>query len=182
MRTDGQIRHKLKQLIFRHRKKFVEKGLSQKPHNCKHNGVVRLPVHTGNRATIHVCTWGVGHVVEPGKGHDGENWNNRVCDSSMGGDEQAQECPYYEGCHSPESLKAEFTRKLGFGDNQTSSGQLAQEYPDLIALMWVLGTAKKKNGADNSMPEGDGILAFFGSDVEEPDEVPDEPLLEEADE
>lgn len=172
MRTDGQIRHKLKQLIFRHRKKFVEKGLSQKPPNCKHNGVVRLPVHTANRASIHVCLF-----------KEDETWNNRVCDSSMGGDKQAQECPHYEGCHTPESLKADFAHKMGLGDNQTSSGELAKEYPDLIALMWVLGTAqKKKNGADNSMPEGDGILAFFGSDAEEPDDVPDEPLLEEADE
>jgi hypothetical protein len=168
MRTDGQIRHKLKQLIFRHRKKFVEMGLAQRPQNCKHNGVVHLPVHTGNRATIHVCQY---------HSEKGE-WERRVCDSSMSGDEQARECPHFKGCHTPESLKADFTRKLGLGDDQTSSGQLAQEYPDLIALMWVLGTAAKKKNGDNSMPEGNGILAFFGSDAEEPDEVPDEPLLE----
>jgi hypothetical protein len=169
MRTHGQIRHKLKQLIFRHRKKFVEKGLAQRPHNCEHNGVVRLPVHTSNRATIHICQY---------MGEDKE-WNNRVCDSSMGGDEQAKGCPYYAGCHTPESLKADFNKKLGLDGEPVASGALAQEYPDIVALMWVMGTPKK-NGAVDVEPEGASILAFFGSDPEEPDTVPDQPLLEET--
>jgi hypothetical protein len=167
MRTHGQIRHKLKQLIFRHRKKFVEKGLAPKPHNCKHNGVVRLPVHTANRDTIRVCLF-----------KEEDDWNNRVCDSTMGGDQQARECPYFAGCHTPDSLKADFSKKLGLGGEEVVAGVLAQEYPDIVALMWMMGTPKK-SGNKETVPEGASILAFFGSNPEEPDSVPEEPLLEE---
>lgn len=151
MRREGQVRHKLKQVIFRHRKKFVEMGLSQVPENCKHNGVVRLPIHTGNRATIRVCRY-----VKDG------DWNNRVCDSTMGGEEQARGCPFFECSHTPESLKTEFSQKLGLGDSEVHAGILAKEYPDIIALMWVLGTPQPNDHPSNVSENS--ILAFLGSD------------------
>ena len=163
MRRESQIRHKLKQVIFRHRKKFVEKGLSRRPENCEHNRVVTLPVHTGNRATLRVC---------------GFNDNNVVCDPTMAGEAQARECPYFGGCNTPESLKSEFSKKLGLGEDVIQAGALAKDYPDLIALMWVLGTAGKSNGKKPEEPQSN-ILAFFGSDDVDLDDVSDDPLLDE---
>jgi hypothetical protein len=170
MKREGQIRHKLKQVIFRHRKKFVEKGLSRRPENCAHNGVVRLPVHTGNRATIRVCQY---------RDEDTDEWNNRVCDSTMAGDEQARHCPYFECGNTPDVLKATFSKKLGLGGEEVKSGALAQEYPDIIALMWVL-ESEQKNKKKPDEPKSN-ILAFFGSEESEPEVVPEEPLLEDED-
>jgi len=166
MRRESQIRHKLKQVIFRHRKKYVEQGLSPRPENCEHNIVVRLPIHTGNRATIRVCAYS-----------DDEIDNDVVCDSTMGGDQQARKCPYFNCCHTPETLKDEFSQKLGLGDAVTQAGVLAKEYPDIIALMWVLGTGKQ-NG-DKPPDNQSNILAFFGSDDIDTSAVSDEPLLDQ---
>lgn len=168
MKREGQVRHKLKQVIFRHRKKFVEKGLSRRPENCAHNGVVRLPLHTGNRAKIRVCRF----VKETG------DWNNRVCDSSMAGDKQAVECPHFECKNTPESLKEEFSVKLGLNGEAIEPGVLAQEYPDVIALMWVLDTEKKSKKVEDS-PKVD-VLALFGTEAVA--EIPenDNPLLEDT--
>lgn len=166
MRRESQIRHKLKQVIFRHRKKFVEHGLSRRPENCEHNRVVSLPIHTGNRATIRICDYA-----------DDDTENDVVCDSTMGGEVQARACPYFGCCNSPETLKDEFSHKLGLGEGETQAGVLAKEYPDIIALMWVLGTGKQ-NGA--TPPESESnILAFFGSDDIETGSISDEPLLDE---
>jgi len=159
MKRESQVRHKLKQVTFRHRKKFVEAGLSRRPSNCSHNGVVRLPIHTGNRATIHICRFQ----------HGQDDWNNRVCDSSMGGDLQARDCPFFESLHSVDSLKEAFNRKLGLGGEPVQAGVLAQEYPDIIALMWVLDSEKKRTegggeGEDSKPLLKEGILAFFGAE------------------
>lgn len=166
MKREGQIRHKLKQVIYRHRKKFVEEGLAKRPCNCEYNDVVRLPLHTGNRATIHICQYE----------DDSEGWHNRVCDSSMGGDVQAKSCPYFECINTPESLKNEFGKTLGLGGEEIQTGVLAQKYPDVMALMWVLDTEQKnKKTPEFNQPN---ILAFFGSEGE-PESVPVEPLLED---
>ena len=47
MKSAGQIKQKAKQTIFRHRKKYVEAGLSRRPQNCAYNERVTLPVHKG---------------------------------------------------------------------------------------------------------------------------------------
>ena len=155
MKREGQIRHKLKQVIFRHRKRFVERGLSQRPENCAHNGVVRLPVHTGNRATIRVCRY---------QSEDSGEWNNRVCDSTMAGEEQARKCSYFQCRHTAEQLKDSFKGKLGLGEKGVHPGALAQEFPDVVALMWVLDSEQQEPKVSDS---SNGILAFFGSEDED---------------
>jgi hypothetical protein len=178
VKTEGQIKQKVKQVIFRLRKAHIRKGLARHPQNCVHNDKIHLPVHTGNRATIRVCTWGIAHVKAPGQGHDGEEWNNRVCDASMGGEQQAAECPYFESCSTADELKAEFNENLGIeGGTPKDIGYIAKHYPDVAALLWVLGPSK---GAKTAEPEEDepNILAFFGNG-EGVTEVPERPLVEE---
>ena len=169
MKKQSQIKQQLKQVIFRHRKRFVVDGLKQRPVNCKHNGVIRLPVHTANRATIHICTWGVGHVKDLGKDHDGDGWNNRVCDSSMGGDQQAQECPFFECMNTADSLKEEFSEQLGLDGVPVAKGVLARDYPDVAALLWVLGPGESMRSQKEDEPSPN-ILAFFNEEMEDSSE------------
>lgn len=172
MKSEGQIKQKAKQTIFRHRKKYVEAGLSPRPQNCTYNTKVRLPVHMANRATLHVC----------GYAPDGSTPNNVVCDSTMGGDKQAAECPYFECRLEADALKQDFNQKLGIeGGAPKEIGYIAKEYPDVAALLWVMGPGKNSNSEEPAEEEQANILAFFGN-AEEPDDLPERPLVEENDE
>lgn len=168
MKSEGQVRQKLKQVIYRHRKNYVNEGMARRPENCDHNRVVRLPLHTGNRASIRVC----GYVDDDG------GTNDLVCDSTMAGEDQARECPYFCEGRSAEDLKDEFNRKLGLDGSEIQIGFIAKEYPDVAALMWALGPSKKANTKEPEEDE-EGILAFFGEQTPEPEEVPERPLVED---
>ena len=171
MKKENEIKHQLKQVIFRHRKRHVVEGLKRKPVNCKHNDVVRLPVHPSNRAEIHVCRF-----------QNGEGWNNRVCDSSMAGDEQARQCKYFECRNTPESLKKEMMERMGLDGTAVSLGELARDFPDVAALLWVLGPNKHIRAQAEDEPQPN-ILAFFGDDpIAEVEEVGDDVNREEEDE
>lgn len=135
MKSESQIRQKVKQATFRHRKRYVQEGLSCVPENCKHNKVVRLPQHTGNRASLRVCSL-------PDR--------NVVCDSTMAGVRQAQSCPVFTCKNTPEGLKKAFQEKLGLGDSSVEIGQIAKDYPDLVALLWVTGHSSLKEMLSHS--------------------------------
>jgi hypothetical protein len=169
VKTEGEIRHKLKQVIYRHRKDFVKRGLARMPENCEHNRVVRLPVHTGNRATIRVC----------GYEKDGEG-NDVVCDASMAGEVQAEKCPYFCCRHDADGLKSRFKSKMGLDGTVVQIGLIAKEYPDVAALMWALGPRDKQNKRSPAEDSSPGILAFFGDPKDEPVVVPEQPLLEDT--
>lgn len=168
MKTEGQVKQKVKQVIFRHRKAYIQSGLAKRPENCSYNERVTLPVHMANRASLGVC----------GYCPDGSSPNNVVCDASMGGERQAAECPYFEASQSADALKDDFNRRLGLDGSAVEIGYIAKEYPDVAALMWVMGPSKNAN-RDEPPPEPEGnILAFFG-DADEPENLPDRPLVDE---
>ena len=169
MKSESEINQKLKQVIFRHRKNYVQDGLSRKPENCQHNRRVKLPIHTGNRATIRVC----GYVDD-----DGE-LNDLVCDSTMAGDKQASDCPFFECRYTAADLKKRFKNKLGLGEEIVPIGLIAKEFPDIAALKWCLDPGK----TDTEEPEGEqpDILALLGDKAEEPEIIPERPLVEEND-
>lgn len=171
MKSEGQIKQKIKQVVFRHRKAYIRHGLARHPENCTHNQKVSLPVHMSNRATLRIC----GYCPEGGEP------NNVVCDSTMGGERQAGECPFFEPNRSAENLKEEFNRKLGLnGEDPVEIGYIAQEYPDVAALLWVLGPGKPANVKEPPEPPNEAnILAFFG-DGEDVGPVPERPLVEET--
>lgn len=164
MKTESEIKQKLKQVIFRHRKNYVQERLSRRPENCEHNRVVRLPVHTGNRASLRVC----GYISDDG------DTNDVVCDSTMAGEKQAQECPFFECGKDAKELKEEFKNRMGLGKEVVPIGVIAKEYPDVAALKWALDPGK----TDPEEPEeaDTSILAIFGED---PQNLPDRPLVED---
>jgi hypothetical protein len=159
VKRESQIRQKIKQVVFRHKKRFVQEGMKRRPANCKHNAVVRLPQHTGNRATIGVCRY---YLEEVG-------WHNRVCDSSMAGDQQAEECPYFDCLHTPKMLKESFDKRLGLEGDRVEVAQIAEEFPDIAALLWVLGPSDEKNTplVPEERSSNNSVIAVFGEDIEE---------------
>lgn len=172
MKNEGQIKQKVKQVIFRHRKAYIQHGLARKPENCSHNDVVRLPVHMSNRATLHICGYCPDGIVP----------TNVVCDSTMGGDRQAAECPFFRSKKNASTLKEDFNRKLGLnGESPVEIGYIAKEYPDVAALMWVLGPGSKEHNSEEPEEEENepNILAFFG-DGEDVGAIPERPFVEES--
>lgn len=166
MKTEGQINHMVKQRIFRHRKTYIKHGLARHPENCTFNDPVRLPVHMSNRAIIRVC----GYCPE------GSDPNNVVCDSTMGGERQAGECPYFEAHRSAEDLKKEFNDKIGIEEGTPQTRKYVEEnYPDVAYLMWALGPSKKTNTQDPAQEDQNEILDLFGDEDETVTEDSDEP-------
>jgi len=99
----------------------------------------------------------------------------------MGGEQQAVECPFFTPCSTADELKAEFNENLGIeGGTPKDIGYIAKHYPDVAALLWVLGPSK---GARTEDPEDEdpNILAFFGKG-EGVTEVPERPLVVEQNE
>jgi hypothetical protein len=150
VKSESQVRQKLKQVLFRHRKEFLREQLHRRPENCKHNAVVHLPVHVATRSSLRIC----------GLVHESEGWNNRVCDSLIGGDRQATQCPHYVCQHTPEELKLEFNEKIGLGQTPVEIGRLAKDYPDAAALMWVLSPTPE---------DAPTVFSLFGEDGPEED-------------
>ena len=117
MKTEGQVRHKLQQVTYRHLQRTVRKALSCRPENCIHNGSVTLP--TGE---VRFC-----NVIEV----DG---SKVPCDEAFGGLEQASRCPQFALKNSKESVQEEFAHFLKTSDVAT----IAARYPDVAALLWVI--------------------------------------------
>ena len=170
MKTEGQIKQKVKQVVFRHRKAYIRHGLARHPGNCFFNRRVHLPVHMTNRVVLHIC------------GYCSDTPNNVVCDATMGGDRQAAECPYFEARKTADQLKDEFNEKLGVdGGPPREIGYIAKEYPDVAALLWVMGPGKGTNPEEPEEGEQPNILALFGSE-EDLGDVAEHPLVEDDDE
>lgn len=173
MKTEGQIRQQIKQVIYRHRKTYIRTNLSRHPENCAFNERVHLPVHMANRATLRVC----------GYCPNGEDRNNVVCDATMGGEAQAGNCGFFEPRVDAEMLKEEFNHKLGIdGGPPKEIGYIAKHYPDLAALLWVMGPGKGTNSEAPPAEDKANILAFFGDGDSEDMDVPERPFVEETDE
>lgn len=121
MKSEGQVRQKIKQVLFRHRKRKIREGLKKTPCNCKFNGHLDLPdSFLSERDNVNLCTY-------PG--------NLQTCDERITGDlEKAQQCPFFVSEADIENVKSLFDADL-LGRNLV---EVAEVYPDAAALMWVL--------------------------------------------
>jgi hypothetical protein len=119
VKTDAQVRQKLKQVLFRHLKRRLKEGLKQAPHTCVHNEEVELD----EGGSIGICRFSEAGVPK-----------NLVCDHQVDRGARARECPLWAPVQTKDDLKAEFQEFLDTGDR----GQIAAEFPDAAALMWVL--------------------------------------------
>lgn len=162
MKSESQVRQKIKQVVFRHRKKYVENGLKRWPSNCAHNKLVRLRTPSSGKHQIRCCSLK----------NDDVDQTDLVCDRNLGGLRQSRSCPYFEHRASAQDLKQEFVKKLGLDGSPVSLGELARDYPDVVALNWVLGAHKEaKEGPADKPGETNHLLILMSEeDLETPDE------------
>lgn len=120
MKTIGAIRHQLKQVRFRHRKRYLRRNLKFIPENCRHNALLKYPDDT----VIRMCT----HLEVA----DAEGFH--VCDEECGGVERARACQFFEVRKTQKELVTEFNE---FFRNATPA-EVSAHFPDAAALMWVL--------------------------------------------
>lgn len=125
MQLESKIRHRLKLLRLRYLEKAIRKVISRRPENCLYNNLT----DTGSPIPVRICT-------NPNPGFCGA-----VCDESYGGANIAARCNQFDSRISAETAKAEFHRFL----LEASTEELAQRYPDIMALLWVLGDHVSRN-------------------------------------
>lgn len=118
MKSEGQIRHKLQQVTYRHLQRGIRTALSRRPENCAHNGCVRLP--TGD---VRFCSMKFT-----------EDNTNIPCDEAFGGLDQAAKCWDFKCGNTKEEVKGDLTTFLKTSDVPT----IAARYPDVAALLWTL--------------------------------------------
>lgn len=123
MKSEGQIKHKLAQVRFRHLKRELRNGLSRKSSNCQFNGTVDLP----GRPCLGVCLY---------KAEDPAMWNGGTCDETLG--DRAVHCALFECLNTKELIKDEFESFLEKADR----ARIAERYPDMAALLWALDIEK----------------------------------------
>ena len=117
MKNEGQTRHKLKQVLFRHLQKKIRAVF--RPAGCIHN----------KPGTFHEQTLGMCQYSNRGK-------HLVVCDADVEGCVQvASDCSWFKPKQSKEEVKATFKEMVR---NPNLRGQLAKGYADVAALMWVL--------------------------------------------
>jgi len=118
MRTEGQVRQQLKQVLFRHLQKKLKSAFKHVPESCIHNETM------GKIGFCGLQSVGQRYFI--------------VCDSTVVGClDKAKGCPFWKSRGTKTELKAEF-RALVEGDK----GRLAIEHPDVAALLWVIGNSE----------------------------------------
>ena len=135
MKSEGKIRHKLKQVRFRLIKKELRKATSKKPCNCVHSGVVR---GHASEPLFHVC------LMDSSKP---EEWDGMICDNSV-----PNTCPFFK----PKATKESVTEQVNEILDSDDMGKIATHYPDVAALLWVLaGVEEESEENDDNSPSDD---------------------------
>lgn len=116
MRSSGDIRHKIQQVRYRYLQKRIRTSLSRRPTNCQWNAAVET-----NGREIRYCE----HPDQYGK----------ICDESITGFNFAPRCEFFVPSKTKEQVRQEFDDFI----RESTNGEIAQEFPDLVALAWALG-------------------------------------------
>lgn len=124
MRTESAIRHKLKQVKFRYLKKYLAEYYRQSPEDCMYN---LLMPPAGDDYIPSVCGWG----------RNGPGWEPSYCDRTLDDGQRARECTFF--CRSSERTKAQIKADFDQHLRGLSIAMVASNYPDMAALLWVLG-------------------------------------------
>jgi len=152
MQSDGKVRHKLKQVLYRHLQRRIRLGLRKHPSTCRHNTRV---VSEGRVLGFARCQV------------DG----SRVCDECLvGGTKTARNCGDWSPRQTKEEIRGEFEALCSQG-----RAHVAFQFPDAGALMWVLGEDIGYTLPPADEPDVEGP----DEPADEPGE-PDEPDVEEA--
>lgn len=118
MKTEGQVRQKLKQVTYRHLKKRLVANFKKSSCTCVHNALVDL-----DGEEVGVCIYNISNIPR-----------GVLCDARFDNDQMASECPIWEPMQTKEQVKEDFNKFL----EESSLGEIASMFPDVAALMWVL--------------------------------------------
>lgn len=122
MRSESEIRQKLKQVLFRYRKKKIDAVFRKTPDTCRHNATLE-PRDGYGAGGVRACFHTVDGVPR-----------GVVCDIRYDNGLRARGCPLWEPRGNKEAENSRFRRILESGN----MGLVAKEFPDAAALMWVL--------------------------------------------
>jgi hypothetical protein len=132
VKEEGAIKHKLKQVRFRHLKKRVEAALKPTPEACLHNRALVHPL--SDDTPVGVCI------------HPDQEAGENLCDAAWEGCAKAKQCPLFTPRVSKEEAKVQFKDSLA----EMDFAEIAFLYPDMAALMWVLGQEEAGNDWEGS--------------------------------
>ena len=119
MKYEGAIRHKLKKVVYYHLKQAIRNKMSQKSWNCMHESTDPSPFEDGEMHRVcYTCT-----VL-----------GGQCDDTDKSAPSRARQCSAFKAKHDTAQIKAEFLEFLG----SAGAGEIAFQYPDAFALMWVL--------------------------------------------
>jgi hypothetical protein len=119
VRTPGQVRQQLKQVMFRHLQKMLRANFRKSPETCLHN---RKEPLAGTNEKVGICR----HTGAP---------RGKVCDARVFGCiNMAAACRWWEPLHTKSDIKGDFRDLMTSGNR----GRIAAAFPDIAALMWVL--------------------------------------------
>lgn len=121
MKTEGQVRQQLKQVLFRHLQKELRELFRKTPESCKHNRPFQSTEDPNLMVQICGLRWDSDRIL-------------LGCDSRLDCLVQAQKCTLWVPIRDKETVKKEFHDLMESGDK----GRIAARYPDAAALLWVL--------------------------------------------
>jgi len=122
VKSEGEVRQKLKQVIFRLRKKHVEAVFRKAPETCRHNSTLE-PMPREEIPGVQACFYTTDGVPR-----------GVVCDVRFDNGARARSCSLWEPRGDKEQVKTEFHEVMESGNR----GLIASKFPDVAALMWVL--------------------------------------------
>ena len=138
MRSEAEVRDRLRALVTQELDHRVAEAQKRRPHLCRHNyrhplddrkTVDGEPNEYYNRITVDawvptshtlgLCLYGQ---------EDPENWRGDICEDDL----DAQRCPLFEPIKTKEVLWAEFSEQLH------TPGWIDEHLPAVAELLWVL--------------------------------------------
>jgi hypothetical protein len=143
VKSAGAIRHKINQIRYRYLKKRLEDELCQLPGKCAYNAVipaptvpagmkvngieVRTPININGSSAVGlgICLYGAGDVA---------TWKPSFCDESIDFGDRAKKCSLFCPRKTKDEVKAAFSQEI----EVMTLAEIAYNYPDLAALIWVL--------------------------------------------
>ena len=121
MKTLGKIKHKLRQVRHRLLQKAIRTGLSKKPCNCEHAGLVR---GNSSEPLFYVC------LLDSNKPRE---WEVRYAILLF-----LTPALFFKPFREKEQITQEFNRDFDALLSQKDIGSIASQYPDVAALLWVI--------------------------------------------
>ena len=147
MRSEAEIRQKLKQVCYRHLQKILRNGFKKLPQNCTCHSLQKV-----GGQLVGVCRAKMDdpYIVLCDAGHE----------ESL---KVARECPVFEFAMDKEKVKAEFKELMG-----QKLSEVAAQYPDVAALRWVLGEGDSMPDLSDDIDipmDGDSDESSSGNDT-----------------